>query len=539
MNGLINRYQAYFEKSFVALCFFDTEDDKIKITACLCTENNCNSIDVTVDGVTYKSEFFYTKTKDIGEKRINFNYFTVSLDKECLSSKRISFEGLAVATFSAFPIDKKSASFYTFNSFVMYIDNDCLAFDTATKKVLKERKKARKTAMCQLFKSDRGNVIKSFIMRAAHFLLTPFFKKEIWLIADRKDSAGDNGEAFFEYICKNPQKNVKPYFVINKSSKDYKRIRAMGKVLHPRTFKYKLYYTFASKIIASQLEYDIVNPIMAKDYLKDITRDQKIVFLQHGIIKDDLSPTYNRYEKPMDIFVTSTNDEYKSIALSDAYGYGEKIVKLTGLARYDKLSSETEKIIFIAPSWRKNCLKDTNTLEPIDELEKTGFFKLYSEILSSKKLIDKASKAGYRLCFYPHTMMKECAKRLGKLDPVFVNAEDFSYNDMFKKGSLLLTDYSSVQFDFAYLKKPIIYCQPDRDEFFASHTYVPGYFDYEQHGFGPVTYSAKDAISLLCAYMENGCVIQRKYEDRIESTFKFKDKSNCQRILNEVLKLND
>jgi CDP-glycerol glycerophosphotransferase (TagB/SpsB family) len=68
---------------------------------------------------------------------------------------------------------------------------------------------------------------------------------------------------------------------------------------------------------------------------------------------------------------------------------------------------------------------------------------------------------------------------------------------------------------------------------------VPGYFDYEQHGFGPVTYSAKDAISLLCAYMENGCVIQREYEDRIESTFKFKDKSNCQRILNEVLKLND
>ena len=41
----------------------------------------------------------------------------------------------------------------------------------------------------------------------------------------------------------------------------------------------------------------------------------------------------------------------------------------------------------------------------------------------------------------------------------FVNEID--YSDMLTKASLMVTDYSSLSFDFAYLKKPVIYAQFD------------------------------------------------------------------------------
>ena len=49
------------------------------------------------------------------------------------------------------------------------------------------------------------------------------FKKnyEIWIINDRQDKAGDNGEFFFRYLNKKKPKGIKPYFVIEKKSRDY------------------------------------------------------------------------------------------------------------------------------------------------------------------------------------------------------------------------------------------------------------------------------------------------------------------------------
>ena len=92
--------------------------------------------------------------------------------------------------------------------------------------------------------------------------------------------------------------------------------------------------------------------------------------------------------------------------------------------------------------------------------------------------------------------------------------------------------------DFAYLKKPVIYCQFDKDQFFSTHTVTRGYFEYERDGFGEVCYDLDAAVSLLCEYMDKGCEIKNEYKERIENTFVFTDKNNCKRILDEILKIN-
>ncbi len=107
------------------------------------------------------------------------------------------------------------------------------------------------------------------------------------------------------------------------------------------------------------------------------------------------------------------------------------------------------------------------------------------------------------------------------------------------ESDLLVTDYSSVAFDFAYLRKPVIYYQTDKEEFFSgAHTYEKGYFDYEGDGFGEIECSVEALVDRIIEYMKNGCELKEVYRERIDATFPFSDQNNCKRVYEEILKLS-
>ena len=112
---------------------------------------------------------------------------------------------------------------------------------------------------------------------------------------------------------------------------------------------------------------------------------------------------------------------------------------------------------------------------------------------------------------------------------------EVSYRDTFAWSDLILTDYSSVVFDFAYLRKPILYYQGYREEFFSGeHTLTVGYFDYEKDGFGEVTYTMEDAVNQLISYMESGCKLKDQYRTRMDHFFAFHDRNCCKRIYQKI-----
>jgi CDP-glycerol glycerophosphotransferase (TagB/SpsB family) len=136
--------------------------------------------------------------------------------------------------------------------------------------------------------------------------------------------------------------------------------------------------------------------------------------------------------------------------------------------------------------------------------------------------------------------MMQNAKKYFNLDnPNIIDGEGISYTEMFATGAILVTDYSSVQFDFSYLKKPVVYCQFDKAEFFSSHTCTEGYMDYERDGLGRVCNTLDSAVDTLCQYMDSGCELEEKYEKRIDSTFMFTDKGNCERTLKRILEIRN
>ena len=107
---------------------------------------------------------------------------------------------------------------------------------------------------------------------------------------------------------------------------------------------------------------------------------------------------------------------------------------------------------------------------------------------------------------------------------VEVNINDSDYA-IFKNSAVLITDYSSVLFEFSFLKKPAVYYQPKND----THQ-EDGYFDYETMGFGDVIDNEESLVDKVIEYMENDCKMEDEYKERADDFFKYNDQKNSARI---------
>lgn len=378
--------------------------------------------------------------------------------------------------------------------------------------------------------------------RLCYDVLHPFKRKEMWLISDRINKADDNGEAFFKYLhdIHAPENR---YFVLKKNSTDYDTVRMYGKMLDYGTWKHKVFHLLADKTISAQADDYVYNPFgRREDYYHDILVKQKRVFLQHGIIKDDLSGWLKRQNKNLDLFFTAARPEFNSI-VNGKYGYDKSVVKLTGLPRYDRLYDRKKKIITIMPTWRAYLTEKTNldvkdgVKRYDDSFKKTEFFNFYNQLISQREFLNFARSHGYQIWFMPHPNLIPYIEWFHRENDVVFCSIHTRYREIFAKSALILTDYSSVAFDFAYLRKPVVYSQFDKHTFFTHHTYSKGYFDYERDGFGEVTYDLDSTIQCLKSYIRNDCVLKDKYRERIDRFFAFNDRKNCERVYNEIKSL--
>lgn len=369
--------------------------------------------------------------------------------------------------------------------------------------------------------------------------------KKYYLFNDRIMYADDNAEQLFKYINQSDKKMAKYcYFVLEKNSPKLSEIRKLGKVLIYGTLKHKIKYLNCKMVISSHASYfdRVYNPFKEKemDLLKDLIT-KKFIFLQHGVIFNDVHEMLNRPQIIADLFITTTNLEYKEIK-SSKYMYDKNMIACTGLARFDKLlDGEKENIILIAPTWRMYLTNAQYKEDNKQIFEKSGFYIEYKKILEDKQLLETLKKYNFKIRFLLHPAFIQFRKEFEKYKNDFIDiltTQDATYSELFKQCSIFVTDYSSTHFDVAYLKKPIIYYQFDLEKFYESH-YGKGYFNYERDGFGDVVYEKEQLISQLINYIESGCNIKDEYYDRINKTFKFIDKNNSKRIYKKIKEIDN
>ena len=365
-------------------------------------------------------------------------------------------------------------------------------------------------------------------------------KSNAWILMDRDNQADDNAEHLYRYISENhPEQDI--YFALKKTSSDWKRLEQDGfNLLEFGSSAFESKLKDCAKIISSHVDGYITH------YFKDNSLlDKDYVFLQHGIIKDDLSGWLNT--KKIACFVTATNPEYHSIVdNTTAYKFGKKEVKLTGLPRYDRLltnNNTKSKQILIMPTWRNSIVGTyisgtERTRNP--DFMKTNYAKHWHSFMNHA-ILKELNDQGYQIVFAPHPSIQEYMDEFTV--PNFIKIYSYSEGNIqsvFQNTSILITDYSSVAFDVAYLNKAILYYQFDYDEVFSSgnHTYQKGYFDYNRDGFGVVAYNETELLAALKDLVDNQAKVPDLYQKRIDKTFQFRDSNNCERVYQAILDLD-
>lgn len=441
-----------------------------------------------------------------------------------------------------------------------YLSIDGGNYIQITEKTFSKGIKLEYNVLKQILNEKKQGWRTGIVLRLMYFAAYYFFKnKHIWVFMDLPNQAEDNGYYLFKKAVKSDRlKHIKKYYVFSKSMKryntftemenkymassrftkalkllsleesnmEYKKLEKIGNILPNRSLKHRFYLLFADYIIASHPDNEIIYPFWGNyPHLAGLAKS-KTVFLQHGVTKDDISHWLNRYDKRIFLIVTVSEKERQSF-LSPKYGYNEEFVQVLGFPRFDYLEKlEDRKQIVYMPSWRRQYdqLKE-------DEFVQTPYFKAINEVLNDKELLEFIKSKNYKLVFKPHRNILKFINAFNIPQEVQLG-NDISYNEIFNHASLMITDYSSVAFDFAYLKKPLIYYHSDNDYHFDVDK---SYFKYDTMGFGPVCKTHDALKAEIINSIENKCQMEEKYIKRVDGFFKYIDKNNSERVIDAIL----
>jgi CDP-glycerol glycerophosphotransferase (TagB/SpsB family) len=360
-----------------------------------------------------------------------------------------------------------------------------------------------------------------------------------WLFIDKDDKADDNAEHLYRYVTSQPDLRSKCYFILRKSSPDWGRLKQEGFRLIPfGGILHKLALLNAAWLFSSHAAPFVLHLLPIKEF-GDMQKF-KFCFLQHGVTKDDQSAWLN--SRNIELLVTAGQPEFDSMSAAP-YKYTAREVALTGFPRYDALlakKSAEPKTIVIMPTWRKklvgNLLPGSSQRETNPEFVHSRFFAEWNSVLSNRTICDSLRMRGYRIVFVPHPNITPYLASFDIPEGIEIgNKPGVSMQDYLADCAMLITDYSSIAFDAAYLRRPIVYFQFDEAEFFESHTYSKGYFDYREHGFGPIFTSAECLLAHVEKASSDDFHLENIFRRRIDSFFAYDDAENSRRVVEAVL----
>ncbi|GHH97455.1 hypothetical protein AM1BK_09980 [Neobacillus kokaensis] len=180
-----------------------------------------------------------------------------------------------------------------------------------------------------------------------------------------------------------------------------------------------------------------------------------------------------------------------------------------------------KKIILYAPTWRDN------------QFYQIGKYKM--DLQLDLTLLQQELGEEYIIILRMHYLVAENFN----LDAFKGFAYDFSKHEdiqeLYLISDLLITDYSSVFFDYANLKRPMIFFTYDLDEYKED---IRGfYFNLAEKAPGPLVKTTAEVIEAIKGYEEN-----KVYADKMNEFYQqfcyLEDGHAAERVVNEVILKN-
>ncbi|MDR2574386.1 MAG: CDP-glycerol glycerophosphotransferase family protein [Desulfovibrio sp.] len=352
--------------------------------------------------------------------------------------------------------------------------------------------------------------------------------RNAWMFIDKDTEADDNAEHLYRWVMReHPEINA--WFALNASSHDWPRLEQEGfKLVAHGSDAHKLCYLLSARLISSQMDHYIFNVVEEK-FFPDFSKP-KFVCLPHGVTKDDVSDWFNSI--PFDLFITATHQETESI-IGDGSPYllTAKETRLCGFPRYDKWLEPgvTENLVFVMPTWRADLVGTWDGKGQRREINPdfyaSRYVKMWREFFEDPRLEATLNNHHYGIVFFAHPGFEDYIEDMPFPDFVEKRSKKHgSIVDAMKKSRVMITDFSSVAYDMAYMRKPVIYYQyENKDAFIRSQSWKNGYVDYASMGFGPVCRNRDALCAALEEALRTGCVMGDIYAGRAAASFAFHD----------------
>ena len=348
-------------------------------------------------------------------------------------------------------------------------------------------------------------------------------EKRVLFLSDSRDHISGN----FEYI----------YNYLKENNPDYELKTHLKKSLKTkRKFKEKI---LLLKDIASS-KYILVDDFYPLIYPLKIRKDAKLIQVWHAMgafktvgysrnkSKEGYKSSSLTHKNYTDTIVSSENIR-KNYA--EAFGIDIEKVHPYGVPRTDIFYSDkykrdirkqlyqkypqfkNKKVILFAPTFRGNG-------------QKTAY---YDYDLIDFNLIKKKFFKDYVFLVKMHPFIK-------KLPDIDFENDDFYYNlsnereinDLLFITDILITDYSSVIFEYSFFKKPVIFYIPDYENYDGSRGF---YYPFSKYTYGDIAKNNKELINLI----ENSKVNKKKLQEFFDYFCGACDGKSTERVVKKLI----
>lgn len=377
-------------------------------------------------------------------------------------------------------------------------------------------------------------ILSIFVLSLSKLIELIPARRPIWMVCERGDDACDNGLWMFRYLQDN-HPEIDSWYVITKDAPNRKNLeKYKDNVVTLPSKKFYWLLIRSRCLLAAQCRNYLKHIHTSRVCLyltRHIAGSKKTIRLQHGIIMNDMT-WFAKKNFKTDIFICGAKPEYEFI--KEKKFYPTQVLKYTGLARFDGLHDfkKDSQTILLMPTWR-------HYIRNVKEFTNSQYFKTYSSLLCNTQLHKLLNDNQYKLIFNIHPCFKNLIRFFKELPVpdciIIADYENYDVQTLLKESAMLITDYSSVAFDMAYMYKPICYFQFDEEEF-RTKQFAKGYYDY-RNGLGTYASTSDELLNCIEMYINNGMTMLNEHRKKTEAFFVPHDRNNCQRIFEETMKL--
>lgn len=206
----------------------------------------------------------------------------------------------------------------------------------------------------------------------------------------------------------------------------------------------------------------------------------------------------------------------------------EKIKQLFG----DKMQ-DYKKLIFFAPSFRANGSSHSGTIFSDNIFRAED----YNAAVLDKFLQENQAALIYKLHPIEQTAFSGREFHLSEdcyeLTDQMLFEKDIRYDELLNAFDVMISDYSSIAFDFLFLNRPIVYLIPDYEEYVAERGFV--FHNVDMFMPGQKAFSFMDMVEALQTALEDPNRYKMERELVLSQRFDFYDDQSAKRCFETIV----